>query len=134
MKSFVKFNLGLLRSPLRVRLWLMLLLAANLVAPLFFLERAEAQIVLVALAASMLLMTVLTGLAGFTRLLGAGHIFWVPMIGWLWSRLDQIPADEAFGVWIRTLIALNTLSLLIDAVDVVRYLRGERDPYVETPA
>ena len=52
MKSFIKFNQGLLQSPLRVRLWMMLLVAANLAAPLFFLGRPEAQLVLVALAAS----------------------------------------------------------------------------------
>ena len=72
-------------------------------------------------------MTLLTGLTGFTRLLGIGHVFWIPMIIWLWIRLDQIPSDDAFGVWIRVLIALNTVCLLIDAVDLVRYLAGERE-------
>ena len=128
-KSFIKFNLGLIRSPLRVRLWLMLLLAANLAAPLFFLHRTEAQVVLLALVASFGVMTLLTGLTGFTRLLGMGHVFWIPMNIWLWTRLDQIPSDDAFGVWIRVLIAINTLSLLIDAVDVVRYLAGDREEF-----
>ncbi len=131
MKSFIKFNQGLLRLPLPVRLWMMLLLSANLVAPLFFLDRPEAQIVLVALVASMVLMTILTGLTGFTRLLGAGHIFWIPLVVWLWSRLDQIPADDAFGVWARALIVLNTISLLIDVVDVVRYAAGDREETVQ---
>ena len=131
MNAFIKFNQGLLRSPVYVRLWLLLLLSANLAAPLFFVDRAEAQIVLVALAASMLAMTVLTGLTGFTRLLGAGHIFWIPLVVWLWSRLDQIPANDAFGVWIRALIVLDTISLVIDAVDVVRYARGDRQETVK---
>ena len=46
------------------------------------------------------------------------------MIIWFWTRLDQIPSDDAFGVWIRVLIAVNMISLLIDAVEVVRYLKG----------
>ncbi len=71
-------------------------------------------------------MTLLTGLTGFTRLLGMSHIFWIPMIIWFWTRLDQIPSDDAFGVWIRVLIAVNMISLLIDAVDVLRYLAGDR--------
>ena len=131
MKSFIKFNQGLLRLPLPVRLWMMLLLAANLVAPLFFLDRTEAQIVLAALVASMVLMTVLTGLTGFTRLVGAGHIPWVPLIVWLWSRLDQIPADDEFGIWIRALMVLNAISLVIDAIDVVRYAAGDREETVK---
>ena len=131
MKSFIKFNLGLMRSPLHVRLWLVLLVAANMAAPLFFFHRTEARIVLAALAASMALMTVLTGLTGFTRLLSVGHIFWIPMIGWLWGRLDQIPADDVFGIWIRVLIALNSVSLVLDTIEVVRYIKGDREELVE---
>ena len=59
------------------------------------------------------------------------HVFWIPMIIWLWPRLDQIPSDDAFGVWIRVMIAVNTLSLVIDAVDVVRYLAGDREETVK---
>ena len=131
MKSFIRFNLGLMRSCLQVRLWLMLLLAANLAAPLFFLHRTEAQVVLLAFVASFGVMTLLTGLTGFTHLLGMGHVFWIPMIIWFWTRLDQIPSDDAFGVWIRVLIAVNMISLLIDAVDVVRYLAGDREETVK---
>ena len=71
-------------------------------------------------------MVLLTGLSGYTRLISMGHVFWIPMIIWFWTRLDQIPSDDAFGVWIRLLIAVNMISLLIDAVKVVRYLKGER--------
>ena len=48
-----------------------------------------------------------------------------------WTRLDHIPSDDAFGVWIRVLIAINTLSLLIDAVDAIRYLAGDREEMVK---
>ena len=130
MNSFVKFNLGILRSPLYVKLWVMLLLAANLAAPLFFLGRIEGQIVILAFVASMGLMTALTGVSGFTRVVGAGHFFWIPLIVWLWSRLDQIPPVDTFGLWVRALIVLNAASVLIDTVDVVRYLNGDRDEMV----
>ena len=53
------------------------------------------------------------------------------MIIWFWTRLDQIPSDDAFGVWIRLLIAVNMISLLIDAIEVVRYLKGEREETVK---
>ncbi len=131
MRAFITFNKGLLKSPIHVRLWLMLLVVFNLVVPLFFLDRLEAQVVLAALLASMLLMTVLTGLTGFTRLLGLGHVLWVPMLWFLWGRLGQIPADDAFGLWIRVLIILNAISLVIDAVDVIRYIAGDRKATVE---
>ena len=43
----------------------------------------------------------------------------------------SVSSDEAFGVWIRVLIAVNMISLLIDAVEVVRYLKGEREETVK---
>ena len=131
MRAFIRFNQGVMRSPLPVRLWLMLLVAANLGAPLFFLDHVEAQVVLVALMASVALMTILTGLTGFTRLLSVGHIFWVPMLFWLWNRLDQISAQDAFGIWIRVLMTANFVSLLLDTVEVIRYIRGEREETVQ---
>ena len=126
MQGFIKFNKGVMRAPIYVRLWLMLLIFSNLVVPLFYLHRVEAQVVLGALLASVILMTGLTGLSGFTRLLGLGHIFWLPLLYFLWTRLDQIPSDEVFGGWIRVLIGLNAISLVIDGVDVLRYIAGDR--------
>ncbi len=126
MRAFLKFNSGLLRSPAPVQAWLLLLIAVNLVVPLFFLGHLEAQVAVIVMLISVLLMTGLTALTGFTRLIGLGHIPWVPMVVWLWTRLDQLPADEFFGVWVRVLILLNTISLVIDTVDVVRYAAGDR--------
>ena len=80
--------------PLYWQPWLMLIVAANGIIPLFFIQRFEAQVVLGALLASMILMTILTGISGYTRLLGLGHIFWFPLICYLWLRLDQFPADD----------------------------------------
>ena len=130
MRAFIKFNKGVMKMPLPWRLWLMLLVTANMVVPLFFIGRLEVQVVLGTFMASTILMTVLTGFSGFSRLLGLGHILWVPLIIFLWTRLDQISADDVFGVWIRILMALNALSLVIDAVDVVRYIAGDREETV----
>ncbi len=75
MRAFIKFNMGVMKMPMLVRLWLMLLVALNLVVPLFSLDRLEAQVVVVTSVASVMLMTVLTASLGFNRLLGLGHIF-----------------------------------------------------------
>jgi hypothetical protein len=131
MSSFIVFYKGIMKMPIHWRLWLMLLVVFNLVMPLFFLNRVEAQVVVGALIASMMLMTVLTNLCGFTRLLGLGHIFWFPLLYFLWTRLAQIPADDIFGIWVRALIVLNAASLVIDVVDVIRYVAGEREETVK---
>ncbi len=131
MRAFVKFNKGIMSMPILWQLWLMLLVTFNLIIPLFFVNRLEAQVVVGALVASMILMTVLTAISGFTRLLGLGHIFWIPLLYFLWMRLEQDPADDFFELWIRVVMVLNALSLVIDAVDVVRYIAGDRSETVK---
>lgn len=126
MKAFLKFNRGVMKMPAPWQGWLMLLVGANLMAPLFFLNRLEAQATLAAMLLSMALMTVLTARFGFTRILGLGHILWIPLLIFLLLSLRAIPADDTFGIWIRALILLNATSLLIDARDVIRYMAGDR--------
>ncbi len=127
MKAFIKFNRGVLKMPLHWQLWLMLLVTANAVGPLFFLQHVEAWVVLVMFLASISLMTFLTARFGFTRIVGLGHILWVPMLAFLFTRLGDIPASDAFGIWIRTLFVLNGISLVIDTADAIRYISGDRE-------
>ncbi len=126
MNAFIKLNAGIMKMPPHWRLWLLVLVVANFVVPLFFLGRLEAQVVAGVALANLAVMTLLTALAGFTRLLGLGHILWAPLVYFLWTRLGQIPAQGFFGLWIRGLMTLNAASLLIDAVDVGRYIAGDR--------
>ena len=126
MRAFIKFNKGLLKLPLPSRLWVMLLVVFNMVIPLFYLGRLEAKVVLLVILASMTLMTILTALTGFSRLLGLAHILWFPLIYFLWTRLDNLPTESFYGLWIRALIVLNAVSLIMDVADVIRYVAGDR--------
>jgi hypothetical protein len=130
MNAFIKFNRGIFRLPIGVRLWLMLLMAVNLVVPVIYVQRSEARIVLLTFLASFLLMVLITRTSGFTRLLGLGHVLWVPLVLFLLSRLDLIAVGDAYGVWIGSVIALNSISLVLDSVDVLRFARGERSEIV----
>ena len=114
--------------------WILLLLAANMVGPLLFINTFEGQVVLAAFVAGALAQMVMFGAKGFVRLLGIGHVFWVPLIPWLWSRLDEFPPSGPFGYWVVAVIILNGVSLLIDVADVVRYMRGERAPHLRSYA
>ncbi len=114
--------------------WIMLSMMVNMVIPLFYLGTLEGKVVLGAFVFGALLQGGIFSAKGFVRLLRIGHIVWVPMVAWLWTRLDAAPASSLFRYWLLATIVLVSLSLLIDAVDVIRYLRGDRDPYVETPA
>ena len=126
MRAFIKFNKGVMKMPIQWQLWLLLLVCVNLIIPLFFIDRLEARLVVGAFLGSVLLMTILTAVSGFTRLVGLGHILWLPLLYFLWTRLDQIPGDDLFSLWVRVLMMLNAVSLVIDAADVIRYVAGDR--------
>ncbi len=133
MKAMIDF----MRTMLTLRKpwvgWVMLLMVVNMIIPLFYLRTLEGKVVLGAFVFGALLQTGIFSAKGFVRLLGIGHIAWVPMVAWLWTRLGVAPASSLFRYWLLATIVLATLSLLIDAAAVIRYLRGARDPYLETP-
>ncbi len=131
MNAFIRFYKGILGMPRPWLLWLAVLGAANLVAPIFHLGRAEAQVVLAVFVLNFALMVALTAASGFSRLLGLGHFTWFPLLYWLWTRLDAIPADDAYGLWLRALMLVNGISLAIDVVDVARYAAGEHAETVQ---
>lgn len=122
--------LGLMRGirsmPLFWKLWVHALAGVNMVALLFFWGRPEAGWTLAAFFAGFITGALLVKRQGLIRLLGLMHVFWLPLLAWLWGRVELAPASEHFGIWLRALFLMNALSLLIDAVDVMRYLRGER--------
>ena len=131
MQFFIRFNKGMMRMPFYWQIWLLLLVTANVAIPLFFVNRFEAQVILGAMGVNVILMTLLTGLTGFSRLLGLGHYPWFLLLYFLWTQLDRIPGDDFFGIWIRVLMVANVLSLVLDTVDAARYVAGEREETVQ---
>ncbi len=130
MKAMIGFTKGLMSMPMPWPLWLGLLVAVNVAGSIYFFEALEAKVVLAAFLASVALMTAIFATKGFVRLLGIGHIFWVPMVPWLWIRLNQVGPGDLLGYWIIAVIVMNSISLIIDVIDVFRYLKGERQPYI----
>ena len=122
--------MGVLRSKPQVLVWMMLLILANGIAPLLFLARLEAQVVFATFLLSIALMTWLTARYGFTRIVGLGHVLWVPMVIFLLVRANALEMD-LYGIWVGTVVVLNVISLMIDVRDVMQYVRGDRDEVVK---
>lgn len=129
-RGFIDYHRGLGRMPLRWKPWLTLLVIGNMIVPLFYATRLEAQVVFATAILNGLIFSMLTGLTGFSRLLGLGHLPWIPLIIFLALRLEHHPADDFYGVWLRVLIVINAGSVLLDAANVIRYWRGDREPMV----
>ncbi|AFY70210.1 hypothetical protein Pse7367_1935 [Thalassoporum mexicanum PCC 7367] len=126
IQAFIKLNRSILQMPLLWQLWILLLVIVNAIVPLFFLSHLEAQVVVAAFLASFILMIVLTARYGFTRILGLGHIFWIPLLFFLGLHQTNLLGNNLFDTWMLVLIILNSISLIIDIVDVSRYINGER--------
>ena len=126
----VKELLGivLLRFCLVPRIWAALLIVVNAGA-VFFLDTQYGQVVLATALLGALAMVMIYLRLGFVRLLGIGHILWIPMLIWIGTDLSKLEPDALLRSWLSLLQAVNTVSLVIDGVDVVRYLRGERKPH-----
>lgn len=130
-KSVARYHRGLRMTPAAWKPWLIALLVANMIVPLFWLNRMEAQVVFGVALLNYLTFIVLTGISGFSRLLGLAHIYWIPLIYFLWTRLELFPADTTYGVWIRCVIVLDAGSVLLDCGNVIRYIRGDRREMIQ---
>lgn len=126
----LEIAIGFVRGALTLRwpwwIWIALLVVANAVAPLFFLGTVEARAVLAAILVAAAIMMAIFRARGFVRLLGLGHlVVWPFLLVWLASRLPGIEPGP-FRSWVQAVILLDTLSLLIDLADVIRYAAGDR--------
>ena len=126
---FELFGIVLVRFRPVPRIWGTWLVAVNS-ACLLFIGHIEAQVTLGAVGVAVLAQALIYQRKHFIRLLGLTHFLWIPMLTWIAMRLDAIPKDEnAFRIWLITLIATNAVSLAIDALDAMRFVFGDRRPY-----
>ena len=110
--------------------WISLLLLVNMVAPVIFITTREGQLVLAAAMVGAVIQMAIFSRQGFVRLLGVGHILWVPLLPWLWTRLGGLPPEGVFALWMTAVIVLDGISLVIDARDVWAYVAGDRTPHL----
>lgn len=129
----MQFMKTMMMMPILWQVWLGVLVTANLVVPFFFMNTLEAPVILLTAIVGLMIMLAIFSEKGFVRLLGIGHIGWIPLVAWLWTRLDQVPADSLFGYWLIAVIVLDSLSVIIDIIDVLRYVNGERTPFLALP-
>lgn len=105
--------------------WMMLLNSASIV---FCWKKVEARFVLGAWIPNGIFMALLAEQVGYTRILGISHaIFWTPLVILLLRRRTKFDWATGYGLWLYTLILTNSLSLIIDYVDVIRFIAGDRD-------
>ena len=121
MKNPLRFFIELIQQPLWVSLWVLVLMLVNM-ASLAFWREAVAQLILMNFLASAMLMMGLYSRFGFTKILGLGHVPWIPLLAYV---VKQIPAAEAsFKRYLLVLSVSMAISLVLDTIDVWNYFRS----------
>jgi hypothetical protein len=121
-------------EPLWLRSWINVLVAVNLSAVLFVVGRESGRwrvrrepiAILAGFIAAAVLMDWLYGSIGYVRLLGVAHLVcWGPVWFWILSRRGEYPWRSLFGGYLHVYLLVAGVSLMIDLLDVVRYLLGD---------
>lgn len=88
--------------------------------------RWEPLAIIGSLALAGLFMTELFDRYGYVRLLGLAHlVVWAPIYGWLLWRRRAIGFKTVWGKYVHWYLLITGISLVVDAVDVIRYLAGD---------
>ena len=111
-----------------LRVWLGVLIVLNGIVPLWFLDHPEAWVAMATVHGAFLIGVVLFKRQGFTRLVGLMHAPWIILLMVLWGKMGQVPASDPFGLWMRVVFTLDSIELVVDAKDVIKYLTGDRQP------
>lgn len=127
---------GISTMPIAWKMWVYWMMFINTVS-IVFLKNKEARWVLAAWIPNGITMTLMADHFGYVRLLGLSHaIWWTPLLVYLFTRRKSFDLKTVFGKWMVALVVTISLSLVVDYIDVIRYVAGDRDdqrPALETP-
>ena len=130
MKMMINLAKDINKMPIFWVIWVWSLFSANMAA-VFFLNHLEGKVVLGCMMVAATLMPYFHSKYGYVRLLGAAHFVWLPMLIWLYTRLDSIKLVDGLYKWVLVLFFFDGISLIIDIIDLIRYFRGEKKPTIQ---
>jgi len=127
------FSEAMAHMPAWVRLWVLWLTVAMVAAPLLLAirrdTRREAAVIAVTTGLVFVSMQALFAAVGFVRLLGLAHlVIWGPLAIWLIRRLRHRSHPPGPRAVLAVFLVTICVSLAFDAVDLLRWLAGERAP------
>lgn len=116
------------RLPLWVQLWVAVFLVPVNAASLTFVSHPSGVwVAAMAVGAMLLNGAIMLAERGFSKLMALPHVaIWTPMLGlvaWLLAQ-DIAPAYRGY---LLILLAIDTVSLVLDALDTRKWLSGDRE-------
>lgn len=123
MRNPLNFFTELLAQPKTVVVWVGYLMMINMASLLFWEIELSRIIFFTFLASSMLMMT-LYSFFGFKKILGLGHILWLPLLFYIFSNL--LIATGVFYSYLLVLSISILISLFFDVIDVYKFFESIR--------
>ena len=132
-ESAATLNDAIAIQPMWLQAWVMVLVLTHVLSLLFVVAkspdgwrvRGEPIAIFLSFVAAAVFMNWLFEQYGYVRVLGLGHlVFWTPAYVWVAMRRTKIGTDSLFGKYVLLYLAVAGISLIIDAIDVIRYFAG----------
>lgn len=133
-QTVMTLNDAIAAGPTWLQAWVGLLILSHVAALPFAFGREEGAIkfraecaaIFVSFIAAAIAMNWLHETYGYVRLLGLAHlIFWTPAFVWVMTKRAAIGASSWYGRYIHAYLLIAGTSLVIDAIDVIRYALGD---------
>ena len=123
MRNPFRFFIELIQQPIWIPVWVLILMIVN-VASVGFWNESLAKVIFLAFMLSAMLMMGLYSRFGFEKILGMGHILWLPLLIYV---LMEIPAaSRTFKGYLIVWSIFTVISLVFDVVDVWRYFTSRK--------
>ena len=120
MKNPFYFFTDLLKRPAYEIIWVFYMMVINLAA-IYFWDDLLAKVIVIVFIFSSMLMMGLYSKYGFTKILGLGHVLWLPLAAYIAVLLPG--AEGPYFTYLMVLLATISISLVFDIYDVWSYFR-----------
>ena len=119
MRNPFRFFTELMQQPIWISLWVVSLMIINVASILFWIEPL-AKVIFVTFMLSAIFMMGLYSRFGFEKILGMGHVLWIPLIVYVLMEVQAV--NDAFKKYLIILSVTIVVSLVFDIVDVWKYI------------
>lgn len=108
-----------------IRAWGGLLNLPQIIGGLIFLFTPEGAAIFLTVILTLVIAGQIHRRAPFSRLIGLCHLPWLVLLPWLVFRLFAVEHGAVVTLWLGYVSITIAISLVFDAMDVARCLRGE---------
>lgn len=126
MRNPFRFFTELMQQPIWILLWVVFLMIIN-VASILFWNEPLAKVIFVTFMLSAIFMMGLYSRFGFEKILGMGHVLWIPLL--VYVLMEVQAANDAFKIYLIILSVTFVVSLVFDIVDVWKYFTCRKKTY-----